>query len=77
MMLELHAESWFTITRPKGKEKVAAIAGIPGLCPLDLMYRQVLIDGSPYFVWGVETHPVANRRKHSTGKAFGLGVWEV
>lgn len=72
-LLSFQAADWFTVTNHGG---VAAIEGIPGLCPLDLMHRQV-IDGDVYFVWGVDTHPVKNRREHSTGKAFGLGVWPV
>lgn len=73
-MIQLHAADWFTV---HGRGKVAAIEGIPGFCPMDLMHQQVLIDGTAYFVFGVETHPVANRREHSTGKPFGLGVWDV
>jgi hypothetical protein len=73
-LIELHAEDWFTISR---YGPVAAIRGLPGLYPNDLMHQQVSIDGKLYFVWGVETHPVGNHRKRCTGKDFAVGVYEV
>jgi hypothetical protein len=67
---EFQAADWFTIT---GRGRVAAIKGIPGLNPGDLLNTEVLIDGKPYFIRGVETFAIPD----PTGRDFGLLVRDV